>query len=397
MEFPSPKLKRKKGAGDLRRVLKEEEEQINGRQCRGILLGSSVIIESESDISTLFRLGFYGKGVFSRSVPTHVPSTRSRDSECSSSGGRVGDETRRKRARHHISQSEASEEGWEQRKKRRLLLHAEWTKEKHRLLSLLTETNSVDVTEKLYTPVGVSSTTEDREIPTEVEGGESTASYSPTTTGREVNEIGVNEVGAQATLELKSRSETPAEDPYPVTEPLCLMAEEAFYLAAELNSLRVSLPPPHPSTLHLSPDQLWTRLCEEFSRFPFTYAAYRHYRRKGWVPKTGLKFGVDFILYKDGPDSYHSSYAVLVCEYFEEASEACGSGTVGAGSGKKLRWMDAVAHCRVCESTAKELVVVQVIVPRDCEETGLRSSPDTVDRLRLCETLVTRWVPDKDR
>ena len=397
MEFPSPKLKRKKGAGDLRRLLKEEEEeQINGQQCRGILLGSSVIIESESDISTLLRLGFYGKGVFSRSFPTHVSSTRSRDSEYSSSGGRVGDETRRKRARHDISQSEASEE---QRKRRRLLLHAEWIKEKHRLLSLLTETDSVDVTEKMYTPVGLSSTTEDREVPTEVEDGESTrASYSPTTTGRGVNEIGVNEVGAQATLELKSRSETPAEDPYPVTEPLCLMAEEAFYLAAELKILRVSLPPPpHPSTLHLSPDQLWTRLCEEFSRFPFTYAAYRHYRRKGWVPKTGLKFGVDFILYKDGPDLYHSSYAVLVCEYFEEASETCVGGTVSAGSGEKLRWMDAVAHCRVCESTAKELVVVHVIVPRDCEETGLRSSPDTVDRLTLSETLVTRWVPDKDR
>ena len=401
MEFPKPKLKGKKGAGDLQRLLREEETPLDGRKCRGILVGGSVIIENESDISTLLRLGFYGKGVFSRSFPIHASTSRvfrvSSD-ECWSSGGR------RKRVRRNISQSEASEGDGEQRKRRKLLLHAEWTEERQRLLSLQTETDSACIAEK---QVEISGAIEHRESPSELEGGDENSQTSQEASTRE-GEVGTEAAETESVSEpptgegelggktSQSHTEVTAEDLYPVKEPLFLMPEEAFYLAAELKILQVS-PSNDPSTPNLPPDKLWRRLCEKI-RFPFTYAVYWHYRKKGWVPKTGLKFGVDFILYKDGPDSYHSSYAVLVTEGFEEGRGASVIDSAGCGGKmEKPRWMDIIAHCRVCESTAKELVVVCVTVPGDCTEACLRASPEAVERLRLNETLVTRWVPDKDR
>eukprot|EP00775_Hariotina_reticulata_P005114 gene5115-5354_t len=42
------------------------------------------------------------------------------------------------------------------------------------------------------------------------------------------------------------------------------------------------------------------------------YAAYHHFRSKGWLPQPGLNFGADFVLYELHPEFAHSDYAVLV-------------------------------------------------------------------------------------
>ena len=371
MEFPRPKLKRKKGAGGLRGLLGEEGKEADEQKCRGVLVGCSVVVHRESDISALLRLGFYGKGAFSRSFPTHAPAARAPSTTVGASsearsrvGGCGGDQAMRKRRRLARELSEASGEGEEQRKRRRLLLHVEWSRERL-LLAPPPET-------------------------------ESESCEGPSSAGLETEDPAVGEEGGGAVPAAQTPGIVSADDPYPVTEPLCLTAEEAFYLMAELSILQVSLPPPNSATQSLPPHQLWARLCRELSRFPFTYSVYRHYRRKRWVPKPGLKFGVDFILYKDGPDSFHSSYAVLVCENFEEEEEE--EGVAGCEvRARRLRWMEVVAHCRVSESTAKEMVVVRVTVPRGCALAHLQSSPETVEQLSLSETLVTRWVPDRDR
>ena len=46
--------------------------------------------------------------------------------------------------------------------------------------------------------------------------------------------------------------------------------------------------------------------------FVARYAAYFYFRSKGWVVKDGLKFGADFILYKDGPECNHSLFCVTI-------------------------------------------------------------------------------------
>ena len=60
--------------------------------------------------------------------------------------------------------------------------------------------------------------------------------------------------------------------------------------------------------------ELW-RLFRSFdSRFPSKYVAYHYYRSRGWVPRCGLKFGVDFLLYVHGPRDYHATFSLVVEE-----------------------------------------------------------------------------------
>lgn len=44
--------------------------------------------------------------------------------------------------------------------------------------------------------------------------------------------------------------------------------------------------------------------------FLIHYAVYHHYRALGWVVKGGIKFCVDYLLYKRGPVFHHAEYAL---------------------------------------------------------------------------------------
>ena len=56
----------------------------------------------------------------------------------------------------------------------------------------------------------------------------------------------------------------------------------------------------------MTTDNLWKECCKRDTNFIHKYVVYEHYHKKGWVPKSGAKFGVH------GPAYYHSSYGVVV-------------------------------------------------------------------------------------
>ncbi|KAG9483656.1 hypothetical protein GDO78_009531 [Eleutherodactylus coqui] len=58
--------------------------------------------------------------------------------------------------------------------------------------------------------------------------------------------------------------------------------------------------------------KLWEVFSAAQQSFQTRYMAYHHFRSKGWVPKVGLKFGTDLLLYRKGPAFYHASYSVIV-------------------------------------------------------------------------------------
>uniref|UniRef100_A0A803JXK5 tRNA-splicing endonuclease subunit Sen2 n=1 Tax=Xenopus tropicalis TaxID=8364 RepID=A0A803JXK5_XENTR len=58
--------------------------------------------------------------------------------------------------------------------------------------------------------------------------------------------------------------------------------------------------------------KLWEVFSAAQASFSTTYMAYHHFRSKGWVPKVGLKYGTDLLLYRKGPPFYHASYSVIV-------------------------------------------------------------------------------------
>ena len=71
-----------------------------------------------------------------------------------------------------------------------------------------------------------------------------------------------------------------------------------------------------PPTTNLSLAQLWTRCvrlaADQNECFATKYAAYFYFRSKGFIVKSGTKFGSDFVLYSRNPMFVHSCYSVLL-------------------------------------------------------------------------------------
>nr|XP_055115403.1 tRNA-splicing endonuclease subunit Sen2 isoform X4 [Symphalangus syndactylus] len=107
-----------------------------------------------------------------------------------------------------------------------------------------------------------------------------------------------------------------------VEEAECAMSEredapneEAFFLVYALGCLSIYYEK-EPLTIV----KLWKAFTVVQPTFRTTYMAYHYFRSKGWVPKVGLKYGTDLLLYRKGPPFYHASYSViieLVDDHFE--------------------------------------------------------------------------------
>lgn len=54
--------------------------------------------------------------------------------------------------------------------------------------------------------------------------------------------------------------------------------------------------------------------------FLVSYVAYHHYRSLGWVVKTGLKFCVDWLLYKRGLVFSHAEYVIVTPSHHVHAT-----------------------------------------------------------------------------
>ena len=88
------------------------------------------------------------------------------------------------------------------------------------------------------------------------------------------------------------------------------------------------------------------------------YVAYYHLRNSGWVPRCGLKFGVNFLLYEESPAHSHSTYAIIVTESSSNNEEG------------RLTWQQVMSTVRVNESASKEVVICCVTLPEGTGEEG---------------------------
>ena len=117
-------------------------------------------------------------------------------------------------------------------------------------------------------------------------------------------------------------------------EHLQLTLEEAFFLCYGLGVLSVfpsdgpnsTLVSPKTSPQPLTTSELLTLLCAHSSfppspqaitldlddQFMLNYVTYHHFRSFGWVVRPGLKFSVDYLLYNRGPVFSHAEFAVLI-------------------------------------------------------------------------------------
>lgn len=159
----------------------------------------------------------------------------------------------------------------------------------------------------------------------------------------------------------------------------CLSLVEAFYLSHAMGALSVHSPSGHHTMDHL---ELWRAFLGVDGTHPVRYAAYHHLRTHGWVPRCGLKFGVEYLAYREGVGQYHSSYCVKV----RDVSKAC---VMDAGPG----WLEVTALQRVAEGAGKNLVVMDVVVPSNTTV----DHPKCVQQFAIQETLVRRWNYTRER
>ncbi|KAM6062184.1 tRNA-splicing endonuclease subunit Sen2 isoform 1-T1 [Chlamydotis macqueenii] len=171
-------------------------------------------------------------------------------------------------------------------------------------------------------------------------------------------------------------------NPFRIFEYLQLSLEEAFFLVYALGCLSIYYGE-EPLTIL----KLWEVFSEVKPDFKTTYMAYHYFRSRGWVPKVGLKYGTDLLLYRKGPPFYHASYSViaeLVDDNFEGSLR------------RPLSWKSLSGLNRTTVNASKELMLCYLIRPSDMTEKEM-STPECMKRIKVQELIVTRWVSSRER
>jgi tRNA-splicing endonuclease subunit Sen2 len=190
-------------------------------------------------------------------------------------------------------------------------------------------------------------------------------------------------------------------------EHLQLTPEEAFFLSFGVGALAVTDPL---SGQTLSNQEL-LRTFRQHSYFPprdgpddpdlqpdddflIQYAVYHHFRSMGWVPRAGIKFGVDWLLYARGPVFDHAEFGLIVIP--------CYSDLWWASSGKQaLRkswsWLHSIV--RVLSHVTKSLVLIYVDVPSPPAFSSAmeKGFAEALKQYEVREVMVKRWSSNRNR
>ncbi|KAH0564061.1 tRNA-splicing endonuclease subunit Sen2 [Cotesia glomerata] len=173
---------------------------------------------------------------------------------------------------------------------------------------------------------------------------------------------------------------------FPLAETLLLSFEETFFLMFGLGCLQLM----DYQDKVISIADAWTHFNQDKLFLP-RYIVYHYFRSKGWVVKSGLKYGSDFMLYKQGPPYYHASYLVVV-----ETVDADTLIRDDSRCTRKMDWKNLYELNRLCEVTAKELLIAQVLWPSSVSLTN-PVPLESLSEFTVRELLWRRWkMNEKD-
>lgn len=163
-----------------------------------------------------------------------------------------------------------------------------------------------------------------------------------------------------------------------------LSLDEAFFMHYALGAL--SLFDHKENQTPLNTSEVWQRMCSARADFPLLYICYHHFRSKGWIPRTGLQYGVDFVLYQKHPALAHSDYSVTI-----QTTQA-GQSVPNGSTRPPLSWHDVQVTNRMTGQVGKRLLIVNIHDP--APHMGY-TSHRCIDRLAISEYVVRRWVPER--
>ncbi|KAH6850590.1 hypothetical protein B0I37DRAFT_117230 [Chaetomium sp. MPI-CAGE-AT-0009] len=185
-----------------------------------------------------------------------------------------------------------------------------------------------------------------------------------------------------------------------------LAPEEAFFLAFSLGALKVvdpvtgapisteNLLPLFRSHSYFTPRTAHSSLRPD-DPFLINYAVYHHFRSLGWVPRHGIKFGVDWIIYQRGPVFDHSEFGIMVMPAFSDA--AWGE---HEHEEPKRSWSWLMGVNRVLSHVLKSLVLVYVDIPPPTvfdEEMRRGGIAAALKKYTIREVMVRRFSANRNR
>ncbi|KAJ5647331.1 hypothetical protein N7490_003703 [Penicillium lividum] len=359
------------------------------------LATSSVHVTDERAIKALWQMGFFGKGNLSRSEPSWLEREKKRRGLL---GGSTSEEATRKR------RTERRELKLERARVERLMVEERLKAEA--AARELGTSSPVDASiEKFSVKKAMDAKYQrDREQaiqnattepPTDVINSPNGKSvrFSPVVQEQKLSP----QVDDDADLDMEFQNE----------EHLQISNEETFFLVYGLGALRIV---DRETNAVIPTSSLFSLLCHH-SHYPprlpsadlqpddpflLSYAVYHHFRSLGWVVRSGVKFGTDYLLYNRGPVFSHAEFAVIIVPsyehpYWNETKER--RDYVAHKQDRSWWWL----HCvnRVQAQVKKSLVVVYVQVPPPT------SSIDDIGAVlgsyRVREFLLRRWIPNRSR
>ncbi|KAJ2611280.1 tRNA splicing endonuclease subunit sen2 [Coemansia sp. RSA 1365] len=194
-----------------------------------------------------------------------------------------------------------------------------------------------------------------------------------------------NVISTQDTMRLETMSDlNVTQNEVDMMEPVQLSPFEALFLS-DIGCLEaVDVENGNKCLMHTDLYNLLC-ICHKSDDFDLKYAAYYYYRAKGWVVRSGLKFGSDFLLYgKGGPARSHSQYSVVVRKLEQQQLEDSTDLTDS--------WQYMFGLSRVCTQVRKSLIICYVNPP------DLKHQDNTLPDLcqfEIQEYLFKRFNPNR--
>jgi tRNA-splicing endonuclease subunit Sen2 len=310
-----------------------------------------VKVQNETDMDTLWKMGFFGKGTFSRSEPTWFARTATK----------LG-----------LQESELTAE--DITRQRRL------ERKKFKQERALAEQIDLDRIKKLESEGALSLEQQNGEF--EEEAGNSESNVIVQNAGDE--EItGTDDINEEID-EIDSLLENGR---LKRLEYLQLMPTEAIFLSYGLGVLRVRSENSSVSS-YLSSVELFKLFISANRGLLYEYIAYHHYRSLGWCVRSGVKFGTDLILYRRGPPFSHAEFGIIVVP-------------VGSKDEKQPWWWNTSVG-RVIGGVKKTLVFCYIDGPEvDSIDLESISHPSQITALlksfKIREVVYRRWIPSRNR
>lgn len=371
---------------------------------------SSVHVTDEKTIRALWEMGFFGKGSLSRSEPNWLEQEKKRRGLMG--GNTVEEATRKRRAeRRQLKLERARHEklAVEERLKAEAAARESGSVDG---LSIdgAAEAAAISVERFSVKRAMEARYLERRQQAIQNKNNSESADSLQTTNGSSGHfspAVEKKEIISNSTATLQSIEDDLDLDTLENEEHLQLSTEEAFFLVYALGALRVvdrdnnvSIPTPSLFSLlrHHSyyPARHDSSSLEADDPFMISYVVYHHFRSLGWVVRSGVKFGTDYLLYNRGPVFSHAEFAVIIIPSYSDPywSETEERREYAANKQARSWWW---LHCvnRVQAQVKKSLVICYVEVPPpddSSEDIGAE-----LGRYRVREFMLRRWVPNRTR